>query len=260
MLARRSMHRRWGLAALLLAVAAPAARAEDSDLPTGRLLAARDLADDTAFTPGIARATGRGRAVAVAAMTWNGAADTNQTTLEMTGEIGIYGPIRLVLQVSNVLDTARPGIGAAVQFLDEARHGVASSAYLSYKAEGFSEPEGEIEALLSFAKHIGPLRGTLNLAYGQDPDAKERDGEAAAALHIEPLHGLFTGVVGRYRDALGSGGDKGVIRDVLAGASATYTIGKVGVTVTGGLSGLELQTTGSMKTGPAGVFSLGAVF
>jgi len=252
--------RRWSLAALLLAASSPAARAEETDLDVSRAAEARDVADDQAFTPGIARAAGRGRALTVAAMTWNGAAETNKTTLDMTGEIGIYGPFRLVLQVSNVFDTARPGIGAAIQFLDESRHGVSSSAYLSYKAEGFSEPEGEIEALLSFAKHIGPLRGTLNLAYGQDPEAKERDGEAAAALHVEPVHGLFAGIVGRYRDALGSGGEKGVIRDLLAGASATYTLGKVGVTVTGGIAGVELETDTSMKAGPAGVLSLGAVF
>ena len=256
----RSTYRRWGLAALLLGATSPAARADDTDLEVDAKLDARALADDAAFTPGIARAAGRGRALTVAAMTWNGAADSNKTTLDMTGEVGIYGPFRLVLQVSNVFDTARPGIGAAVQWLDEGRHGVASSFYLSYKAEGFSEPEGEIEALLSFAKHIGPLHGTLNVAYGQDPEAKERDGEAAAALHVEPIRGLFAGVVGRYRDALGGGGEQGVIRDLLAGASATYTIGKVGVTVTGGIAGVELQTESSMKTGPAGVLSLGAVF
>lgn len=260
MSAIRLPYRRWSLAALLLAATSSTARAEDTDVGTGQTIEARDLADDQAFTPGIARAAGRGRAVAVAAMTWNGAAADNKTTLDVIGEVEVYGPIRLVLQVTNVFDTARPGIGAAVQFLDEARHGVSSSAYLSYKTEGFSEPEGEIEALLSFAKHIGPLRGTLNLAYGQDPEAKERDGEAAVALHVEPVRGLFAGVVGRYRDALGSGGEKGVIRDLLAGASATYTLGKVGVTMTGGIAGIELDTANSMKTGPAGVLSLGAMF
>ena len=260
MSARRPPYRRWALALLWLGAAAPAAHAESSDLGADPRPTARQLADDTAFTPGIARATGRGRALTVAAMTWNGAAKSNQTTLDVIGEVGIWGPVRLVLQVTNVFDTARPGIGAAIQFLDEARHGVASSAYLSYKAEGFSEPEGEIEALLSFAKHVGPLRGTLNIAYGQDPEARERDGEAAVALHVEPMPGLFAGVVGRYRDALGSGGEKGVIRDVLAGATATYAIGVVGVTVTGGIAGVELDTEGSMKTGPAGVLSVGATF
>jgi hypothetical protein len=165
-----------------------------------------------------------------------------------------------VLQVTNVFERARPGIGAAIQFLDEQRHGVSSSAYLSYKPEGFSEPEGEIEALVSFGKQLGPIHGTLNLAYGQDPEARERDGEAALALRVEPVHGLFAGVVGRYRDALGSGGENGVIRDLIAGASATYAFGKLGVTLTGGIAGVETTTSGSMEAGPAGVLSLGAVF
>ncbi|HWO26640.1 MAG TPA: hypothetical protein VNO30_48255 [Kofleriaceae bacterium] len=247
-----------GLAALLLAASAPAAFAESIDTDVERSIEGRDVAADHAFTPGIARATGAGRAVVTAATTLNGASD--QVTLDMIGDIRIFGPVRLVLQVTNVFETARPGIGAAIQFLDEQRHGVAASGYLSYKAEGFTEPEGEIEALLSFGKQLGPLRGTLNLAYGQDPEARERDGEAAAALHLEPVRGLFAGVVGRYRDALGSGGENGVIRDVLAGASATYTLGKFGVTAIGGFSGVETTGGGSMQAGPAGVLSLGAVF
>lgn len=251
------------LAALAIAFAPSAAYAENTDVGGESKVVARDVADSDAFTPGIARSTGAGRAVTVAAMTFNGALATDKTTLDMTGEVGVFGPVRLVLQVANVFVKARPGIGAAIQWLDEQKHGVSSSAYLSYKAEGFTEAEGEIEAVLSFGKHLGPMHGTLNLAYGQDPEAKERDGEAAAALHIEPIRGLFAGVVGRYRDALGSGGDKstGLIRDMLAGASATYTLGKFGITATGGISGVQTNEAGSsLKTGPAGVLSIGAVF
>jgi len=256
---RRMPNRRGSIAALMIAIASPVAHAESTDVGDEQRIAARDLAADDAFTPGIARATGRGQAFAVAAMTWNGAATDNETTLDMIGELRVFGPVRLVLQVSKVFDTARPGIGAAVQWLDEQKHGVASSAYLSFKTEGFSEPEGEIEAVLSFGKYLGPLRGTLNVAYGQDPEGNERDGEAAAALHLEPIRGLFAGVVGRYRDALGSRKEE-VIRDVLAGASATLTLGKIGVTVTSGIAGVETKTSGSMKTGAAGVLSLGAAF
>jgi len=254
------MMRLGSLTALVIAATSSAAHAEEVDLGGEQQLVARDVADGGAFTPGIARSTGVGRAVAVGAMTFNGAAADNKTTLDMTGEVTVFGPFRLVLQVANIFDTARPGIGAGVQFLDEQKHGVSSSAYLSYKAEGFAEAEGEIEAVLSFGKHFGPLRGTLNLAYGQDPEARERDGEAAAALHLEPIRGLFAGVVGRYRDALGSGGDKGVVRDVIAGATATLTVGKIGVTATGGVSGIKLDTAPSMETGPVGMVSLGAVF
>jgi AcrB/AcrD/AcrF family len=104
------------------------------------------------------------------------------------------------------------------------------------------------------------MSSTTPRAYGQDPEARERDGEAAAALHLEPVRGLFAGVVGRYRDALGSGGENGVIRDVITGATATFTLGKFGVTAVGGFAGVETTDGGSMQTGPAGVVSLGAVF
>lgn len=254
----RMLPPRWTFAALALAASAPAAHADQAELGLPQKASARDVAAGGAFTPAIARSAGEGRALTVGAMTWNGA--SGKATLDLTGELQVWGPVRLVLQVASVFDVARPGIGAAVQWLDERRHGVSSSAYLSYKAEGFTEPEGEIEALVSFGKQLGPVRGTLNLAYGQDPEAKERDGEAAVALHVEPMHGLFAGVVGRYRDALGSGGDKGVLRDVLAGASATYALGKIGVTLTGGIAGVETEAAGSMKAGPAGVLSVGAVF
>ena len=167
-----------------------------------------------------------------------------------------------MLRVDNVTDKARPGIGAAVQFLDEGKHGAAASAYFTYKAEGFTEVEGELEGLVSFGKQLGPVRGTFNLAYGQDPEGNERDGEVALGLHVEPLRGLFTGVIGRYRDALGSRGDKstGILRDVLGGASATYVVGRFGVTAMAGFSGVETVTSGSMQTGAAAALAVGAVF
>src|SRR5262249_42463200 len=153
---------------------------------------------------------------------------------------------RLVLRVDNVFATsggkARPGIGAAVQLLDERKHGVASSAYLSFKTEGFTETEGEIEGLGSFGKQLGPVHGTLNVACGQDRDNVERAGEPALGLHAEPMHGLFTGVIGRFRDALGSNGDKGtgVVRDALGAATATYVVGRVGLTASVGIDGVKL--------------------
>jgi hypothetical protein len=174
----------------------------------------------------------------------------------------VWGPFRLVLRVDNTTDKARPGIGAAAQFLTEAKHGVAASAYFSYKAEGFTEGEGELEGLVAFGKQLGPLHGTLNLAYGQDPEGNERDGEVAVGLHVEPAPRLFTGVVGRYRDALGSNGDKstGIVRDALGAATATYVVGRFGVTATAGITGVEVLDAGSMKAGVSGALAVGAVF
>jgi hypothetical protein len=204
------------------------------------------------------------RAIATATATLDGS--THKNTVDINGEINVFGPIRLVLRVDNVFASgdgkARPGIGAAVQLFDERKHGVAGSAYLSYKAEGFTEGEGEIEGLVAFGKQLGQVHSTLNLAYGQDPDGVERDGELALGLHIEPMRGLFTGVIGRVRDALGSNGDKGtgVLRDALGGASATYVIGNFGLTATAGITGVKTTTSNGMQTGPAAAFAVGATF
>jgi hypothetical protein len=235
-------------------------RADDDDAASGTPIAARPSADDDVFTPGLTHAAAHGRGSLVSAVSYNGASD--DTRLDLNGEVQVIGPLRLVLRVDNVTDKARPGIGAALQFLDEAKHGAAASAYFTYKAEGFTEAEGELELLVSLGKQLGPARGTFNVAYGQDPEAKERDGEIALGLHVEPIRGLFAGVIGRYRDALGSDGDKGtgVIRDVLGGASATYAVGRFGVTAQAGFTGVETATSGSMATGVAGALAVGAIF
>jgi hypothetical protein len=235
-------------------------RADDDDAASGTPIAARPSADDDVFTPGLTHAAAHGRGAMVGTVSYSGASD--KTTLDLNGEVQVLGPLRLVLRVDNVTDTARPGIGAAVQFLDEAKHGAAASAYFTYKAEGFTEPEGELELMVSLGKQLGPARGTFNLAYGQDPEARERDGEVALGVHVEPMRGLFAGVMGRYRDALGSDGDKGtgVVRDVLGGASATFVVGRFGVTALAGFTGVETATSGSMETGVAGALAVGAVF
>ena len=239
--------------------------AETADDASEETIAARTPANDDLFTPGLTHAATQGLGFATAVGSYNGAA--HATTLDINGEVTLFGPVRLVLRVDNVFGSgvdgkARPGIGAAVQLLDERKHGVASSAYFSYKAEGFTEVEGELEGLVSFGKQFGAVHSTLNLAYGQDPEGVERDGELALGLHIEPIHGLFTGVVGRYRDALGSNGDKGthILRDALGGLSATYVIGRFGITGTAGIAGIKTTTTTALQTGPEAALSIGSVF
>jgi len=251
---------RWTVLSLVISSWPSVSRAEHVDEPAEEAVAAHAPAADDAFTPGLTRSSAQGRGITTGVVSWNGA--SKKTTVDLNGEVQLFGPVRLVLRVDNVFDQARPGIGAAVQWLDERKHGVSSSAYFSYKAEGFTEPEGELEGLLAFGKQLGPVHGTLNLAYGQDPEGNERDGEAAFGLHIEPVHGLFTGVIGRYRDALGSKGDKGtgILRDALGGLSATYVIGSFGVTGTAGIAGIETLTSGSMQTGAEAALSVGAVF
>jgi len=251
--------------ALLLPASVSLAWADAADeSASAETASAHAAANDDSFTPALTHATGPAVAGVTATTTLDGAAHTS--TVDLNGEVQVWGPARLVLRVDNVFATsggkARPGIGAAVQLLDERKHGVASSVYLSYKAEGFTESEGEIESLVSFAKQLGPVHGTLNVAYGQDPDGVERDGELALGLHVEPIRGLFTGVIGRFRDALGSNGDKGtgILRDALGAATATYVIGRIGLTASAGVAGVKTVQSGTMQAGAEAAFSVGTVF
>jgi hypothetical protein len=259
------LHRLAVVSSLVLFASAALAHADVADDSANEGAAsAHAAANDDSFTPGLTHSTGPQLAGVAATATLDGATHTN--VVDLNGEVHVFGPVRLVLRVDNVFASsngkARPGIGAAVQLLDERKHGVASSAYVSYKAEGFTEAEGEIEGLVSFGKQLGPVHGTLNLAYGQDPDNVERDGEIALGLHVEPVHGLFTGVVGRFRDALGSNGDKGtgILRDALGAATATYVFGRVGLTASAGIAGVKFLGKDSMQAGAEAAFSVGTVF
>ncbi len=220
---------------------------------------ARTLARDGGFTSLLQHAAPGGDAFALVGTTFDSHSD--DLVVNVAGEVHLTGRFSLVARVDNaVSDAARPGIGAAVRLLDEARDGVAATGYLVYKAEGFAEPEGELEALASFGRSFGAVRAVANLAYGQDPEGNERDGEIGLGLQVRPLPALSTGLVGRYRDALGSSGEGGLVRDVFGGASATLAVGRFGVTGLAGVSGLTTEASGSMEAGFSATAAVGAVF
>lgn len=249
---------RWAVALAIVTTAATAVAQPDTSSSHGATQAAR-LAHDDAFTPAIARARGGPGGFVLAAVAWDSVRD--RAALDLDAEVTVWGPIRVVARVDDATrDTARPGAGIAVAFLDEARHGVAASAYLVYKAEGWTAPDGEIEGQVAFARTLGRVRATLDVAYGQDPEGDDRDAEAAIGAHIAPVPGVIVGVAGRYRDALGSHAEETVMkRELLAGAAATFTHDRFAVS---GLLGIAAVETASMPltTGPAAIISVGAAF
>jgi hypothetical protein len=245
------------LALVLIAVTAAPAWADHVDAeplaPT-----TFDLAQDSAFAPTIARADGRGGALATGVMNYDRA--TRATTLDLAGDVELLGPLRLTLRVDNVASHGRPGIGGSYQFLSEAKHGVSSTAYLAYKTEGFTEVEGEFEGLVAFGKTFGRVRGVFNVAYGQDADGKERDGELALHAHTPIGTSVLVGATARYRDALGSGGDAGVIRDGFGGLTGTVAAGPVGITAMAGVAGVQTTGMTSMTFGPSVTLAVGTGF
>lgn len=215
---------------------------------------ARELATSATFTPGILRATDAGRGFVSVASNFDGA--RSEVRVSALGEVKLAWRLRAVVRVLDVFsDKPRPGAGAAIRWLDG---DLTSTAYLMFKTEGFTEPEGEIEALLSFERAFGAVRASANFAYGQDPEGNERDGEVALVAHTEPRTGWFLGGTARYRDALGST-KEAVIRDGFAGPTSTLTLGAFAVSLEAGVAMAQTQMIGR-KYGPSTTVSLGAAF
>jgi len=168
-------------------------------------------------------------------------------SFEAAAEVRVWGPIsvRGGAVYSGATETMRPSFGARVQVLREGRHGVDGAVGVFYRPEGLTEPEGEIESVVSLGRHVGRTYFVGNLFYGQDPEGNERDGEVRLAA-VRPLSGrLFGGFDGRLRFDLGSQASKLVAHreatlDALVGPTVAALIGPVALSLQGGGSALRL--------------------
>lgn len=215
---------------------------------------ARELATTFAFTPGFLRATSAGNGFVNVSSDFDGS--TSSVRVSALGEFNIWWRIRGAVRLLDAFsDKPRPGVGAGIRWLDG---DITSTGYVFFKTEGFTEPEGEIEALLSFERAFGAVHASANIAYGQDPEGNERDGELALVAHVEPRTGWFIGGTARYRDALGST-KEAVVRDGFVGPTSTLTLGAFAVSLNAGVAMAETQMM-PRKFGPATALSLGAAF
>ena len=169
-------------------------------------------------------------------------------TFEAATELRLFGPVALrgAAVYTNSTGTARPSFGARAQVLREDRQGVDAAVGLFYRPEGLTEPEGEIESVVSLGRHLGRTYLLGNLLYGQDPEGNERDGEVRMAA-LRPLAGrLLLGFDGRVRFDLGSSAAKLAARrealmDAMLGPTVSALVGPVVLLFQGGGSALRLQ-------------------
>jgi len=147
-----------------------------------------------------------------------------------------------------------------VQLLTQQRHAVDGSLSVFYRAEGLTEPEGEIETVIAIGRQLGPTALIGNLAYGQDPEGRERDGEIRGAVLTRFGRHFLAGVDGRWRFDLGS--DRAKLRaaneptfDLDAGPVAAMTLGPISVLAHSGVS--VVRRLGQDAT--AGLIALGGL-
>jgi len=173
--------------------------------------------------------------------------------IEGRAEVTVYGPLALRVGVLHTGEPnqLRPTVGARVQALAAPDQGIDMSIGLFYKPEGFTEGEGEIEAVLALGRRFGRFGVIGDLAYGQDPEARERDGEVRLA-------GLYTlssivelGLDSRLRFDLGTEEDKleeegGAEYDLLAGPLISAAFGSIAI---GAEAGVAIRETTRTQAG-----------
>lgn len=179
-------------------------------------------------------------------------------------EARVWGPFALRFQATYSNDTGRmrPSVAGRVQVLRQEQHGVDGALTVFYKAEGFTETEGEIETFASVGRRFRQLTVVGDLVYGQDPDGNERDGEVrAAAFHQHKW--LMYGVDSRLRFAIGpqhgAAATREPIFDFLGGPVVMAATGMGAVFAQLGPSAFELNHS-AMRLGVAALAGLGAAF
>jgi hypothetical protein len=137
--------------------------------------------DDGVFLPlTVAPAVGSTRAFASAQTGYDGS--TKSPLLESAAEVNLWGPVSLRggATFSDSTHRMRPSAGARIQALRQAPHGIDGSIAVFYKAEGFTEAEGEIESVVAIGRRIGRISLLGNIVYGQDPEARRIDSASVA--------------------------------------------------------------------------------
>ncbi len=181
----------------------------------------------------------------------DGALGEAQTALRVSGPLSIHGGA----VYSQTADRLRPSLGAMVELLDQPAHGVDAAFSLTYRPEGFNEPEGEIEACLGLGRRLGRGGALLgSVTYGQDPEGRERDAELRMAGLVRIGNRLLAGGDSRARIALSRpDGSMEPDYDVVAGPVGVLVIDQFAITGQVGASVIKVASTEAGAIGLVGV-------
>jgi len=161
-------------------------------------------------------------------------------------EVRLWGALalRAGATYSNESERMRPNVGARAQLLRQEAHGLDGALTVFYKAEGFTESEGEVETIVSIGRRVDKWYLLGNLVYGQDFDGNERDGEVRGAAFYALRRRMTIGVDARTRFAIGAQHGHAAVSepsfDVAGGPVATVAIGSFAAFAECGPSALRL--------------------
>jgi hypothetical protein len=185
-----------------------------------------------------------------------------------TGDMHVYGPLDLRVGLTYAPEAPQgqskmqPNVGARVNLLAQSRSGIDLSTALFYRMERYTGDDGVVQGMLALGRHFGRLGLFANLAYAQDPEGDDRDGDVALAMLYALEARLQLGVEAKCRFDLFSTDEKRALRDDPAFESASgpvrqYAIGPLALLVKTGVSTL---TTNHTRVGAMAIGGFGAAY
>ena len=252
-----------GPAALVAEPAAPGDEPADVDAP----IAIRAADQPTRFLPdAVAAETGAARTAGVG---WGGYDGPTHAPLA-----GAFAEARLGARFAigagatwapgNDIEpgAVRPSFVARVQLLDRARSGLDAGLALAYREDRFVGEDGFFQAVAMLGL-AGP-RGALlaNLAYGQDGEGDDHEGDLRAAALARIGAAAHLGVDGRLRKSLDSTDPNRFAHgtpslEFQVGPAAALGLGPIALTVEGGVGGARIVR---LETGGFALAAVGAAF
>jgi hypothetical protein len=156
--------------------------------------------------------------------------------LRALADIQLIGPIDLRFGMtytpSALNGQVQPNFGLRFRIASQDEHGIDFAAALSYRLERFTEDEGLVQLLFAAGRRLGRFNLLLNAAYGQDPEADDREGEAALACLYTVSSTIQVGLENHLRFDLFSDDPKRAMRrdaeyDLTVGPLAQWSLGPV---------------------------------
>jgi hypothetical protein len=219
--------------------------------------------DAVQFLPGtMAPDTGSGRASGMGWAGYDGAARAPLVSAMVAARL--TGRLILAVTASNssTSSAVRPGVAARLQVLQQGSHGIDGNLSLGYRRDLFSAEGGFFQAVLGAGRRMGATNVIANLAYGQDGEGDDRDGELRVAVLRSLTGRLQLGLDARYGQSLVSTDPNRAAHGTpsmtyIAGAVAAFTVGSWAMLLETGATGRRTQ---QLENGYLAMAGIGAGF
>lgn len=187
-------------------------------------------------------------------------------TLVTTVDVKLAKPLGLRAGFMYMPDASgkafQPHVGLRWQLLTQEGHGLDAAVGVFYRMERFTEDEGTIQVFVAGARRFEKVSLFANLAYGQDPEGDDRDGDVRIAALYSGSPRLQGGVDGWLRFDVMSTDTRRSARgttdlEFATGPLATLAIDRFAIIGQAGIRGIQTTT---LRMGLLATIGVASVF